>query len=76
MFARALKEQGIATGLHYIPLHLLSYYKNKYSLKITAFGSALTSYQQILSLPMYPSLTDDDVNYVCDKIVEIAETWV
>jgi len=76
VFARALKEQGIATGLHYIPLHLLSYYKNKYSLKITAFGSALTSYQQILSLPMYPSLTDDDVNYVCDKIVEIAETWV
>lgn len=76
VFARALKEKGISTGLHYIPLHLLSYYKNKYSLKITAFGSALTSYQQILSLPMYPSLTDDDVNYVCDKIVEIAETWV
>jgi len=76
VFARALKEKGIATGLHYIPLHLLSYYKTKYSLKITVFGSALTSYQQILSLPMYPSLTDDDVNYVCDKIVEIAETWV
>lgn len=75
-FARALKERGISTGLHYIPLHLLSYYKHKYNLKITAFGSALSSYQQILSLPMYPALTDEEVNYICDQIIEVAQTWV
>jgi dTDP-4-amino-4,6-dideoxygalactose transaminase len=75
-FARALKERGISTGLHYIPLHLLSYYKHKYNLKITAFGSALSSYQQILSLPMYPALTDDEVNYICDQIIDIAQTWI
>ena len=75
-FARALKEKGIATGLNYIPLHLLSYYKNKYSIKITTFSTALTSYQQILSIPMYPSLTDDEVNYICDQIIEIASEWV
>ncbi len=76
VFARALKEKGIATGLNYIPLHLLNYYKNKYSLKITTFGSALTSYQQILSLPMYPSLSNADVDYICKEIIEIAESWV
>lgn len=75
-FARELKEHGISTGLNYIPLHLLSYYKNKYNLKITEFGSALSSYQQILSIPIYPSLTDDEVNYICDKIIEIAEKWI
>ncbi len=75
-FARALKEQGVNTGLNYIPLHLLTYYKTKYSIKITEFGSALTSYQQILSLPIYPSLTDDEVNYICDKIIDIASEWV
>lgn len=75
-FARALKERGISTGLHYIPLHLLSYYKQKYNLKITAFGSALSSYQQILSLPMYPALTDEEVNYICDQIIDIAQTWI
>lgn len=75
-FARALKEKGISTGLNYIPLHLLTYYKTKYSIKITEFGSALTSYQQILSLPMYPSLTDDEVNYICDQIIEIASEWI
>ncbi|RXJ86728.1 DegT/DnrJ/EryC1/StrS aminotransferase family protein [Arcobacter sp. CECT 8985] len=75
-FARALKERGIATGLHYIPLHLLSYYKNKYSIKITEFPAALTSYQQILSIPMYPALTDEEVNYICDNIISIASEWI
>lgn len=75
-FARELKERGINTGLNYIPLHLLNYYKNKYNIKITEFGSALTSYQQILSIPIYPSLTDDEVNYICDQIIDIASSWV
>ena len=75
-FARALKERGVATGLNYIPLHLLSYYKIKYSMKITAFPNALNNYQQILSLPIYAGLTDDDVNYVCDKVIEVASQWV
>ena len=75
-FARALKEKGIATGLNYIPLHLLSYYKNKYSIKITAYGTALTSYQQILSIPMYPGLSDEEVNYICDQIIDIASSWI
>ncbi len=75
-FARALKERGIATGLNYIPLHLLSYYKNKYSIKITQFSAALTSYQQILSIPIYPDLTDEEVNYICDQIIDIASQWV
>jgi dTDP-4-amino-4,6-dideoxygalactose transaminase len=75
-FARALKERGISTGLHYIPLHLLSYYKQKYNLKITAFSAALGSYQQILSLPMYPALSDEEVHYICDQIIDVAQTWV
>lgn len=75
-FARALKEQGISTGLHYIPLHLLTYYKKKYKLKITAFGNALTTYGQILSLPIYPSMSDEDVLYVCENIKKIAKQWI
>jgi len=75
-FARALKEEGISTGLNFIPLHLLTYYKQKYGIKITTFPNALTSYQQILSLPMYPGLSDDEVNYVCDKVIAIAKQWV
>jgi dTDP-4-amino-4,6-dideoxygalactose transaminase len=75
-FARALKEKGVSTGLHYIPLHLLTYYKKKYKLKITAYGNALTNYGQILSLPIYPSMSDEDVKYVCDMIKEVSNAWV
>ncbi len=75
-FARALKERGVSTGLNYIPLHLLSYYKNKYSIKITAFSNALNNYQQILSLPIYAGLTDEEVNYVCDQVISVASEWI
>ena len=75
-FARALKEKGISTGLTYIPLHLLTYYKQKYKLKITAYGNALTAYGQILSLPMYPSLSNEDVKYICDNIKRISKEWI
>ncbi len=75
-FARALKDRGVATGLNYIPLHLLSYYKTKYSIKITAFSNALNNYQHILSLPMYASLTDEEINYVCDQVIDVASEWI
>ena len=75
-FARALKDEGVMTGLHYTPLHLLSYYKKKYGLKITAYGNALNSYGQILSLPIYPSMSDDDVLYVSKKVKEISQKWI
>ena len=57
-------------------MHLLSYYKTKYSIKITAFSNALNNYQQILSLPMYAGLTDEEVNYVCDQVISVASEWI
>ena len=75
-FAKELKERGIYTSLHYIPMHLLSYYKQKYSLRVNDFPKALSNYQQILSLPIYSSLSDKDVHYICDQIKEIAKNRV
>ena len=75
-FAVELKDVGIQTGLHYIPLHLLSYYKSKYSLRVNDFPVALRAYQQVLSLPIYTSMDDKDVKFVCDKIKKIAKTRV
>lgn len=75
-FARVLLEHGITTGLHYIPLHLMSYYKAKYALRINDFPVALRNYQQILSLPIYAAMSDEEVEYVCDKVIEVAKTRV
>ena len=75
-FAKELKERGIYTSLHYIPMHLLSYYKQKYSLRVNDFPKALSNYQQILSLPIYASLSDKDVLHICEQIKEIAKNRV
>jgi dTDP-4-amino-4,6-dideoxygalactose transaminase len=75
-FAVALREEGIGTGLHYIPLHLLSYYKSKYSLRVNDFPVALRSYQQVLSLPIYANMSDEDVKKVITAIKKIAKTRV
>jgi len=75
-FALELKKHGVEVGLHYIPLHFLSYYKHKYSLKVNNFPVALTTYQQIMSLPIYASMSDKEVKYVIDKVKAVALTRV
>lgn len=75
-FARELKEKGIFTGLHFVPLHLLQYYKSKYSLKVNDYQTALSNYQHILSIPIYDTMSDDMVMYVCENIKKIASTRV
>lgn len=75
-FARALKERGIHCGLHYIPLHLMTYYKQKYSLRVNDFQNALQTYQQVLSLPIYNSMSDADVEYVCEMVKEVADKHI
>jgi len=75
-FARELLENGIETGLHYIPLHLLSYYKSKYSLRVNDYPMALRNFQQVLSIPVYAAMSDADVDYVCDTIINITKHWV
>lgn len=75
-FAMELRDKGVETGLHYIPLHLLTYYKSKYSLRVNDFPEALRSYQKVLSLPMYASMSDSDVKNVINTIKKIVKTRV
>ena len=75
-FARDLKAKGINTGLYFVPLHLLQYYKNKYSLRVNDFPNALVNFQQILAIPIYPSLKQNEVEYICKQIKDIAKNRV
>jgi len=57
-------------------LSSLSYYKTKYALRVNDFPVALRTYQQVLSLPIYASMSDEDVNSVIATIKKIAKTRV
>lgn len=68
-----LKEKGIAAGLHYpIPIHLQKAYKHL-GYKKGDFPFAEKNAEQCLSLPMYPELSEDQVNFVCKNILEYFE---
>lgn len=65
-----LKDNNIGTGLHYpIPLHLTQAYAH-IGHKNGDFPMAEKLANEILSLPMYPELTEEQIDYVCEKIKE------
>lgn len=62
-----LKTQNIFAQVHYIPCHLMPYYQ-KLGWKIGDFKFAEEYYKRCLSIPMYPGMTDDDVDRVIGTI--------
>lgn len=56
-----LKQAGIGTQVHYIPVHLQPYYRKAFGYKKGDYPIAERYYQQCLSLPLYPKMTDRDV---------------
>ncbi|MEK6852331.1 MAG: DegT/DnrJ/EryC1/StrS family aminotransferase [Nanoarchaeota archaeon] len=65
-----LEKEGIQTGIHYpIPLHLQKAYLHL-GYEEGSFPVAEQHAKEILSLPMYPELSEEQINYACDKIKE------
>jgi len=64
-----LKEQGIFAQVHYIPCHLMPYYR-KLGWNEGDFPYAEEYYKNCISLPMYPTLSDQEQQFVIDKIAE------
>ncbi|MFO0321153.1 MAG: UDP-4-amino-4,6-dideoxy-N-acetyl-beta-L-altrosamine transaminase [Bacteroidota bacterium] len=64
-----LKDNGIFAQIHYVPVHLMPYYK-QFGWKEGDFPNAENYYKHCISLPMYPTLTDEEQNYVITKVLE------
>jgi dTDP-4-amino-4,6-dideoxygalactose transaminase len=64
-----LRQSNIFAQVHYIPVHLMPYYK-QFGWKEGDFVNAETYYKNCLSLPMYPVLTNDEQEFVIEKIKE------
>ncbi|NKI95083.1 DegT/DnrJ/EryC1/StrS family aminotransferase [Rhizobacter sp. SG703] len=59
---------GIGCSVHYIPLHLQPYWRDRYDLKPAQFPKSQHAYERMLSLPLYTRMTDGDVQRVADVI--------
>lgn len=66
-----LRDRGIGTQVHYIPVPTQPYYKKTFGYKDGDFPVAEKYYEQELSLPLYPGLSDDDVNTVIKAVKEV-----
>jgi dTDP-4-amino-4,6-dideoxygalactose transaminase len=67
-----LKQEGIGTSVHFIPLHLHPYYRDQYGYKPGDFPCAEDAYSRCLSLPIYPDMTDENVATVIDAVERCA----
>lgn len=71
-FMEELKERGIVTSVHFIPLHIHPYYRETYGYKPEDFPAAHEAYRRIVSLPIYPSMTDGEVERVAQSVLDVA----
>jgi len=70
-FIEAMTAQNIATSVHFIPVHLHPYYRDKYGFAPTDFPVANDAYSRMLSIPLHPRLTDADVADVIEAVRRI-----
>jgi len=74
-FIELMAEAGIGTSVHFIPLHLHPYWKKKYGYKPEDFPVALNVFKRAVSLPIYPKMTDHDVERVIKTVTSILERF-
>lgn len=62
-----LKARNIATGVHYTPIHLLTYYREKYGSQFLPETEFV--WKRLLTLPLYPAMTEEDVDRVIEGVL-------
>lgn len=70
-FIEELKRANIGASVHFIPLHLHPYYIETYGYDPNDFPCAYKSYQRSISLPIYPKMTDEDVESVIAAVFSL-----
>lgn len=73
-FIEQLKERGIGTSVHFIPVPMHPFYK-KLGYNIEDYPNALAAYNGAVSLPLYPKMTDEQVERVIEVVLEMAKTF-
>ena len=74
-FIELMSEEGIGTSVHFIPLHMQPYWRDKYGLKLEDFPVATAVFERIVSLPIYSKMTDSDIDRVIQAVRKIATKY-
>jgi dTDP-4-amino-4,6-dideoxygalactose transaminase len=74
-FIEALREKEIGTSVHFIPLHLHPYYRDKFGYKPADFPNASAVFERTISLPIYPKMTETEVEQVTGAVRNITAQY-
>jgi perosamine synthetase len=73
---RALRAENIGVNVHYIPVHLHPYYRNRFGYKGGEFPVAESAFEQLISLPMFHGMTDQDVEDVVRALSKVVAHYL
>lgn len=73
-FIDGMKARNIGTSVHFIPVHLHPFYSKKYGFRPGDFPVAEAAYEELVSLPLHPGLTDGDVADIVRAVREIFQS--
>ena len=74
-FIEELKARRISASVHFIPIHLHPYYRERYGYAPEDFPVAYGEYQRMLSLPIYPKMTDGDIRDVIEAVLDVVRKF-
>ena len=66
-----LKQAGIGCSVHWMPLHMHPYYRETYDYQPSDMPVAARLFPELISLPIHPSMTNEEVIYVCDTLMAV-----
>lgn len=72
-FMKRLADRNITTSVHYLPVHLHTYYRNRFQTKEGDFPIAEDVYRSIVTIPLFPKMNGDEVQYVIDTIQKVLD---
>jgi dTDP-4-amino-4,6-dideoxygalactose transaminase len=75
VFIDKLKELNIGASVHFIPLHRHPFYRDQFGYQAGDLPQADGLYESVLSLPLYPRMSEQDVNDVVEAVYHIASTY-
>ena len=73
---QALRAEGIGVNVHYIPVHYHPFYRERFGAKAGLCPVAEAAYERIISLPIFPRMTDEDARDVITAVAKVTEAYL
>ena len=67
-FISEMEDRGVGVSVHFIPVHLHAYYRDRYGYQPTDFPVAWREFNRLVTIPLYPNMDPADVDHVIESV--------